>query len=355
MHQRKLLLPPFHGDRMQAYRELMAAVAEREVERWPVGKPLRLWDRMQAITLEIILRAVLGIEDPRRLELFRERITTMIAWLMRWRQMLTLAVLGPRIVESRELFEGVVGPVDELLLDEIRRRRTDASGREDILSLLVQARDPEGRPMNDDELRDELMTLLMAGHETTATTLAWALERLVRHPQMLARIAEEAADGDERYVDAVAKEAMRLRPVAPVVVRRLLEPMEIGGYRLPAGVLVAPCVYLVHRHPDVYPDPERFRPERFLQRPPGTYTWIPFGGGVRRCLGASFALAEMRSVLSVVAARVVLRPHRSASERIRRRAVTLAPSRGAEAIVVDRGGPTMATAAGYGALPSPPL
>ena len=224
-------------------------------------------------------------------------------------------------------------PVDELLLDEIRQRRADpdVAERDDILSLLVQARHDDGEPMSDRELRDELMTLLVAGHETTATSLAWAIERLVRHPEKLERLREEPSgpDGDDEYLDAVVKETLRLRPVLPIVVRKLTEPMEIGGHRIPAGASLAPCIYLIHRREDIYPDPDAFRPERFLEQPAGTYTWIPFGGGVRRCLGASFAQFEMKRVLAAVAARLDLRPAEAEDERVARRAITLTPSAGA--------------------------
>jgi cytochrome P450 len=227
-------------------------------------------------------------------------------------------------------FRRALEPVDRELFDLIRARRGDPGleERDDILSLLLLARHEDGSPMSDQELRDELMTLLVAGHETTATSLSWALERLVRHPDKMERLRA----GEDEYVDAVAKEALRLRPVIPIVVRRLTEPFEVGGYTLPAGVTVAPCIYLVHRRADVYPDPYAFRPERFLEQPAGTYTWIPFGGGVRRCIGGSFAVLEMKTVLSAIAERVWLTPADAESERVVRRAITLTPNRGAEVL-----------------------
>jgi cytochrome P450 len=222
--------------------------------------------------------------------------------------------------------------VDELVHDEIRRRRADPSApdRDDVLSLLVGARDEDGEPLSDAEIRDELMTLLVAGHETTATALAWALEQLVRHPSVLERLGDGS---DEEYLDAVVQETLRLRPVIVAVVRRLKEPMELGEWRLPAGVTVAPCVYLVHRDPAIYPDPEAFRPERFLESPPGTYTWIPFGGGVRRCLGASFAQLEMKTVLATILRTTRPRPSAEPPERIVRRAITLVPDRGGRVVL----------------------
>jgi len=220
------------------------------------------------------------------------------------------------------------------LFEEIRLRRAapDLAKRDDVLSMLLQARYEDGQPMSDQELRDELMTLLVAGHETTATALAWAIERLVRHPDKLDRLAS----GDEDYLDAVVKETLRLRPVLPIVARHLTESMEIAGRELPAGVTVTPCIYLMHRREEVYPEPRRFRPERFLEQPAGTYTWIPFGGGVRRCLGASFAIFEMKVVLETIASRLRLAPADPRPERISRRIITLTPARGAEVVAAAR-------------------
>jgi cytochrome P450 len=222
---------------------------------------------------------------------------------------------------------------DALIYEQIRVRRADprASERSDVFSLLLAARDEDGEPLSDVELRDELMTLLVAGHETTATAMAWTLERIVRHPEVLERLVDEP-DGD--YLDAVIKETMRLRPVVPAVARKLMVPMEFGGWSLPAGVHIAPSIYLLHRRPDLYPDPLAYRPERFLGVTPGTYEWIPFGGGIRRCLGASFALIEMKVVLSTILKNVRLKPAPGAgSESVTRRAVTFAPARGGRVVV----------------------
>jgi len=335
MTQRKLMLPPFHGERMQRFGDLIAGVTAEEVARWPREEPMAVLPRMQTLTLEIVMRAIFGIHETDRLDHLRRLLHHMTNWTTQPRQILGFVVLGYDRVRRSRAFRAVMDPVDEALLDEIRRRRADPAtpDRDDILSMLVQARHEDGRPMTDVELRDELMTLLIAGHETTATALSWALERLVRHPEMLERLADEAQAGEEAYADAVVKETLRLRPVLPIVLRRLTEPVEIAGHRLPAGVNVAPCIYLLHRRADLYPEPERFRPERFLERPAGTYTWIPFGGGVRRCLGASFALFEMRTVLQVVARSGRLRPAQPESERVRRRAITLTPARGGELVV----------------------
>ncbi len=334
MAQRKLLLPPFHGERMQRYGEIMREAAEREVAGWPSGNPFELLPRMQAVTLEVIMRAVFGVEEGRRLDKLRDVLGGLMEFTTRRSTMLVAALLGPQRVNRLNLIKGELRPVDAVLFDEIRRRREapDLEERDDILSMLLLARHEDGSPMSDRELRDELMTLLVAGHETTATSLAWAIERLVRHPDKLERLREEARAGGEEYADAVAKETLRLRPVLPIVVRLLKEPMEIGGHHLPAGVSVAPCIHLIHRRPDVYPEPRAFRPERFLDQPPGTYTWIPFGGGVRRCIGASFALFEMRQVLQAIVDRVDLRPADPMGERVSRRAITLTPGRGASIV-----------------------
>jgi cytochrome P450 family 135 len=338
MAQRRLMLPSFHGERMQRYESLMTAVAEQEVSQWPAGEPFTLLTRMQSVTLEVIMRAVFGFREPDRLAELRGRLRRMLDSTTQMRHMVMMAVLGPERVESAGLFRRAVEPVDEMLIEESRRRRAadDLDERDDVLSLLVQASHEDGRPMSDAELRDELITLLLAGHETTATSLSWAIERLVRHPEKWERLREEALSGEDTYADAVAKETLRLRPVLPIVVRRLSQPVEIGGWQLPAGAQVTPCIHLVHRRPDVYPEPHSFRPERFLEQPAGTYTWIPFGGGVRRCLGATFALFEMKTVLKVIAREAALRPARQEPERVARRVITLIPGRGTEVVMAPR-------------------
>jgi cytochrome P450 len=339
MTHRKLMLPPFHGERMQRYEELMVTIAHEDIARWPVGEPFALLPRMQAITLEVIMRAVFGITEVARLEHVRELLRGMIQWTTDPRRLAMLALLGPARIGRNRSFRGVMDPVDEAILQEIRRRRAepDLAEREDILSLLIAARYEDGSQMSDEDLRDELMTLLVAGHETTATSLSWAMERLLRHPEQLERLRAEALAGEsEEYLDAVIKETLRLRPVLPIVLRRLSAPMELGGYTLPAGVAVVPCIYLMHRREDIYPNARTFQPERFLERPAGTYTWIPFGGGVRRCLGASFALLEMKRVLQSIVGEVSLRAAEPASERVVRRSITLNPQHGARVEVLRR-------------------
>jgi cytochrome P450 family 135 len=342
MAQRKLMLPSFHGERMRGYEQTMAEVATRELERWPAGEPLSAWPTMQTITLEVIMRTVFGITDTDRLRRLGDALQSSLSWTADPKRMAQLALLGPQRIAERGTLRKALQPTDDLIFEEIRARRDapDLAERDDVLSLLLQARHDDGSAMSDQELRDELMTLLVAGHETSATALAWALEALARHPAVLSRLRDEVDAGEDTYLDAVVKEILRLRPVIALVLRRLTEPMEIGGRLLPAGVTVAPCIYLIHRRPDVYPDPGAFRPERFLETPPGTYTWIPFGGGVRRCLGASFAQFEIKVVLRELVRRLEIRPARPRAERRVRRAIVFAPERGGELVVTRRTAPT---------------
>src|SRR5215210_1643433 len=338
MRERKLMLPPFHGKRMQAYREVMARVAAEEIERWPTDRPVRMRPRMQAVTLEVILRAVFGVGEGDALTALRDELRSTLNLLGNPRRAIFLVLLGPERLRRFPPFRRRLERVDALLFEEIAARRvtTDLAEREDILSLLLQARREDGSPMSDRELRDELMTLLVAGHETTATALSWAVELLARHPEALGRLEHEVAAGGDEYLDAVIKETLRLRPVIALVLRKLVEPMEIGGRLLPAGVSVAPSIYLAHRNPEVYPEPERFRPERFLEQQPGTYTWIPFGGGVRRCLGGAFAEFEMAVVLRELVSRRAIRPVGTRPEHSVRSTITNVPSRGAEVIAGAR-------------------
>jgi cytochrome P450 len=335
MEQRKLMLPSFHGERMKRYGDLMAEIAAAEIERWPRAEPYRVRPRMQAVTLEIILRAVFGVAEGERLEQLRRQLRGMLDMITDPKRLIFLLGLGPDRIRRFPPFRREVEQVDRLIYAEIADRRgaPDLEERVDILSLLMRARHEDGSPMSDRELRDELITLLVAGHETTATALAWAVERLARHPEKLDRLAAEVAAGEDAYLKAVVQETLRLRPVISIVNRMLKEPFEVGGYTLPAGVKVAPCIYLVHRRGDVYPEPERFLPERFLESPPGTYTWIPFGGGVRRCLGGAFAQFEMEVVLRELVSRTTVSPARPEPERVFRRAITETPRHDAEVLV----------------------
>jgi cytochrome P450 family 135 len=335
MSQRKLLLPPFHGARMQGYEQTMGEIAEREIETWPTGTPYQLRPRMQAMTLEIILQTVFGVRGGERMGELRAALREFLDLTTNPQILLPLLLLGPSRVRRFPPFRRRVDRVDELIYREIAERRdaADIEERDDVLSMLIAARHEDGSPMRDEEMRDELLTLLVAGHETTATSLSWAIERLTRSPDKLERLRAEVLAGREEYLTATIQETLRLRPVISIVLRRLTEAVEIGGYDLPAGISVAPCIYLVHRNPEVYPEPQRFLPERFLDNPPGTYTWIPFGGGVRRCLGASFAQFEMAVVLKELIKRHQIRPANPRPERVFRRAITETPRHNAEVIL----------------------
>jgi cytochrome P450 len=335
MSQRKLLLPPFHGTRMQGYEQTMSEIAGREIETWPTGTPYELRPRMQAMTLEIILQTVFGVRGGERMAELRAALREFLDLTTNPQILLPLLLLGPTRVRKFPPFRRRVDRVDELIYREIaeRRRAEDVEQRDDVLSMLIAARHEDGSPMRDEEMRDELLTLLVAGHETTATSLSWAIERLTRNPAKLERLRAEVLDGREEYLTATIQETLRLRPVISTVLRKLTEAVEIGGYELPAGVTVAPSIYLVHRNPEVYPEPQRFLPERFLDNPPGTYTWIPFGGGVRRCLGASFAQFEMAVVLKELVKRHQMRPANPKPERVFRRAITETPRHNARVVL----------------------
>jgi cytochrome P450 len=335
IQQRKLLLPPFHGERMQAYGEKMSEIAAREIESWPTGTPYKLRPRMQAITLEIILETVFGVYAGERMDALRVALRNFLDLTTDPRLLMPALTVGPERMARTRAFRRRIDPVDRLIAQEIAERRAvaDLAERDDILSMLVSARHEDGSPMSDGEIRDELLTLLVAGHETTATALSWAMERLVRHPEKLERLRDEVEAGEDDYLSATIQETLRLRPVIVIVARKLTEPVELGGYELPAGTSVTPCIHLIHRDPEIYPEPERFLPERFLDDPPGTYTWIPFGGGVRRCLGAAFAQFEMAVVLRELVRRRDVKPVRSEPERSFRRAITETPRHDAEVIL----------------------
>jgi cytochrome P450 len=337
LRRRKLMLPPFHGERMRAYEAVMAEATEREVASWPVGRRFPLQDSMQAITLEVILRAVFGVEDDERRQLLRRTLVAILATTRSPRAIgMTIDRLR-RLPGYRRVGE-MLAEADEILLAEIAERRDDPdlASREDILSLLVGARFEDGSAMSDAELRDQLMTLLMAGHETTATGLAWAFDLLFRAPRQLERLRAELAEDGHEYLDAVIEETLRLRPVVPFVGRELRVPAELDGYELPEGTVVMPSIYLAHTRRDSFPDPHAFRPERFLDGGPETYSWIPFGGGTRRCIGAAFAQLEMRVVLRTVLGTAELRSATARPEPIVRRNVTLSPRNGTPAVLVER-------------------
>jgi cytochrome P450 len=336
LSQRKLMLPAFHGERMEALTGLLEEVTEREVAAWPLGEPFELHPRLQALTLEVILRAVFGLDEGERLDTLRDRLTRILEFGSH------PASLIPFLQRGRVWTEFVRGreEVDGLLFDLVDERRAtgNGGGRDDVLSMLLAARHEDGSPMSKHVLRDELMTLLVAGHETTASELSWTFERLARTPRVVERLAAAVDSGDgDAYLTATAQETLRHRPVLPQAAPRLVkQPVEIGGFRYPEGVCLAANSYLIHHDPAIYPDPYDFRPERFLDDPPGTYTWIPFGGGRRRCLGASFAMLEMKVVLRAVFARAEPVPAPSATEGARRRSITLSPRRGATTVLRAR-------------------
>jgi cytochrome P450 len=362
MEQRKLMLPAFHGEKMARLGALMTEVAERDVASWSRGAPVALQPKMQRLTLEIILRAVFGLDPGERLDALRGKLAEMLAFGDR---PISLVPPDPDGLPARVLER--VGPfarfvrlqedTDELLFELIDERRGEigtgveqrgeapiarrqAGGvvqRDDVLAMLLEARHEDGSPMSSQELRDELMTLLAAGHETTASSLAWAFERLARLPRVLSRLVEEIDAGGDVYLVATIQETLRRRPVLPNVEPRLVkQPIEVGGWSYPPGVCLIPNAYLVHHDPEIYAAPYEFRPERFLDEPPGTYTWIPFGGGRRRCIGASFAMLEMEIVIRAVLAACELRPAGGGTEAPRRRNITIRPGRGGLAVLHER-------------------
>jgi cytochrome P450 len=336
LSQRKLMLPAFHGERMEALTGLLCDVTERQVAAWPLDEPVALHARLQGLTMEVILRAVFGLDPGPRLERVRDLLTHNLEMGANPASMIPALQRGRRWHE----FVNRRDESDVLLFELIDERRADPDGeqRDDVLAMLLAARHEDGSPMSKQELRDELMTLLVAGHETTASELAWVFERLARTPRVTKRLLAEIDSGDdEAYLTATIQETLRRRPVIPNAAPRLTkEPVEIGGFRYPEGVCLIPNAYLIHHDPEIYPDPYEFRPERFLDQSPGTYTWIPFGGGRRRCLGASFAQLEMKIVLRAMLTRAEPAPAADLTEGSRRRAITLSPRRSAVTVLRPR-------------------
>jgi cytochrome P450 len=334
LRMRKVMLPPFHGEAIAHFERVIAEITDREIDGWRAGARIRTRAVAQAVTMEVIIRAVFGITEPERVAELRR----VLPRLSSVNPLLAVEAarhdLGPRSPWGRFIRDRA--RVDALIYEEIARRRAGAGDEQDILALLLRATDEDGAPLTDRELRDELITLLLAGHETTASSIGWAFERLLRAPGVLRRATEEARAGEgSEYIDAVIKETLRVRPVITEVFRAPTAPVELNGHRLAAGDQLAVAIMLVQYDPLLYPpDPLVFRPERFLDDgAPEPYTWIPFGGGVRRCLGAAFAQLEMRVVISRILARSTLRPARARDERALFRGITLVPSRGGEAIV----------------------
>jgi cytochrome P450 len=323
--RRRVLLPPFHGERLARYREMFAQVTRDQVETWPRGEPFPILPKMQAITLELIMKVVFGEdEDPARLKRLATAMTDlanagqnklgMIPYISRY-DFGRYSPMG--------MFMAVRRRVDAVLFEEIDRRRAQGGldAREDILSMLLQTE------MTNQELRDELMTVLVAGHETTTTALAWAFERLLRHPGYYERLRS-----DDRWAEAVVNETLRLRPPLPIVGRVVKQDFQLDGYTIPEGETLGPCIWLTHRNPEVYPDPYAFKPERFLDKGPETYSWLPFGGGTRRCVGASFAQLEMTVVMNTIASMVDMKPAEAAPEHVGRRGIVFSPEHGSRVI-----------------------
>jgi cytochrome P450 len=338
LEQRKLMTPAFHGEKMARLTDLMADVAEREIATWPRDQAAPLHPRLQGLTLEIILRTVFGLDPGQRLNELRDLLTAILEFSSKPASVIPQLQRGyfgrgpwVRFAQLRER-------ADQLLYELIDERRGSEEDRDDILAMLLSARHEDGSPMTDTELRDELMTLLVAGHETTASELAWAFERLAREPAVLDRlVAEIDADDGDAYLTATIHETLRRRPVLPNAEPRLVkQPVEIGGWEYPPDVCLIAHAYLLHHDPDVYPDPYVFQPERFLDSKPGTYTWIPFGGGRRRCIGASFATLEMKVVLRAALTAYSIEPAPDGAELTRRRSITLSPKLGAPAVLRER-------------------
>jgi cytochrome P450 len=329
LRQRRLLLPPFQGSAVQSFREVIEDVANTEVDSWRVGDRFVMRDRMRALTFEVIVRAVFGVTEPERIERLRSALVavldTGIVFLLPDRLRVDL---GPRSPWGR--VKRRLQIADALIYEEIARRRAepDLEQRTDVLSLLLRAHDEDGNPMTDVELRDELMTMLLAGHETTATGLAFAFDLLPRNPRVLARLRDELAGGDDAYLDAVVSETLRIRPVIDAAARKLTKPRTIAGWDLPAGIRVYPAILAVHHRPDLYPEPGEFRPERFLDGQAESYSWLPFGGGIRRCIGAALAQAEMAEVIRTVVTRAEIQPTRPKPEPVVMRGITLVPRHG---------------------------
>jgi len=364
MRERKLLLPAFHGDAVKQYVAMIREVAEREIDRWQVGVPFALAPRMQSVTLEVIMAGIFGIEGtaPGTLE-YRLRETLRRFLRMSTRPIWALVELqNMGRPEPRGLLRMILHRTDRLLYELIHERRAAAGDdRRDVLSMLLAARDEDGQPLSDAELRDELVTLVLAGHETTANSLAWTFERLVRFREPYERLREAVRSGSkdeaDAYVEATIYEGMRARPVIPMIVRLVQRPWRLGQFVVPARTPVAMSIIGIHHREDLYPEPFVFRPERFLKtkrpgdpgadqqgeagcravRNPGTYTWIPFGGGIRRCLGASLAMAEQQVVLGAIARRTDLAADDPAPEAPRQRNVTMIPRRGGRVVVLSKG------------------
>ncbi len=347
LRQRRLIMPALHGERMQAYGRAMIDIAHASIDTWPSGTPFPLHRPMQQITLQIILRTVFGIAQGARFARLSEILAKSLD-IVAWPPLLLPLMqrdLGPLSPWGR--FLRLHKEAEQILFAEMRQRREDGklAGRTDVLSMMMQARDESGAPLSDPELRDELITLLVAGHETTATALAWAFRWLLGNAALLARLRDEIATAHEggqlapekisrlELLDATVRETLRLQPVIPLVGRVLQEPLRVLHHDLPVGTVIAPCIYLTQRRPSLYPEPDRFDPDRYRSFKPSVSEWFPFGGGARRCIGAAFATYEMKMVLATVLSRVHLALSPGYRPKVVRRSITLTPSAGLPVIM----------------------
>jgi cytochrome P450 len=335
-----LIMPPFNADHVQQYRAGMTRVVEREVETWPLNEPISMLPRMQWIALNVIMTTAFGGTEGEELETLRSRIQDLLDVSESPLRMGRVHLAHSRNKGYPKVFVRVRDAANEAIYTVLESIRNDPrlEERADVLSMLIRARRKDGSPLSDSQLRDQIITFMIQGHASTATALSWTIERVTRHPQVVERLREEAlGNGPGEYTAAVIKESLRARPPLPIAGARLVSrPYRLGEYELPAGTMVAVCIYLLHRDPRLYPEPDRFRPERFLDGEPGRYEWIPFGGGPRHCIGASFALTQMEIVLSTIVARTRLAPTEQADEKIRRRGVGLSPRHGGRVIVQER-------------------
>jgi cytochrome P450 len=341
MRQRKLLLPAFHGDSVKLYMDSINEATEREIDRWPVGKELELAPRMQAITLDVIMSGIFGIDGspaPGTAEHQLRSATKQLTELSTWPVAKVAEFMNVGSSEPRGFLRQAMTVIDRPTYKLIKQRRAeeDLEGRHDILSMLLQARTEDGEELTDQELRDELLTLVLAGHETTANSLAWTWERLTRTPaaydELYDAVRNDREDKDAQ-VEAAIHESMRSRPVIPIIGRRVTVPWQLGEYAVKAGTPISMSIMLLHHREDLYPEPFDFKPQRWIGRKPGTYEWIPFGGGTRRCLGASLALAEMRVVLESMVRRLDIEADRPEAEHVQHRNVTMIPARGARVVI----------------------
>ncbi len=335
LRQRRLLLPAFHGERMQAYASVMTEISDASIDSWPIKQPFSLHPMMQAITLDVILRTVFGVSSTDRQNTLRARMIELLDVAMNpWLLFPGILGLSPLAIPWLRIAK-LKTRLDEALYDMIRDRRQASTGGADVLSMMLEARDERGAGMSDVEVRDELVTLLLAGHETTATSLAWTFDQLLAHPRVLDKLRAELAAGREDYLDCVIREVLRVRPIVPLIGRHVAQPFQLGRWLLPVNTRIAPSIYLAGHRPDAYANPERFDPDRWVGVKPDPYTWLPFGGGIRRCIGMAFAQVEMRLVIQSVVMRTRMRLADGPAA-VTRRGITLAPTGGTRVILDER-------------------